>query len=96
MKFRYRLAIQIDPIRLEGVYSFWVRIETCREYEIIYHLLATSDGDAVDDPQWYRGPQSKLRIIQCTVSRRTMRIAVSLSLPFNASMKLYPIVARIF
>ena len=36
----------------------------------IHHLLATSDGEVVDNPQWYREAQSKLRIIQRTVSRR--------------------------
>jgi putative transposase len=38
----------------------------------IHHLLATSDGDVADNPQWYRVAQNKLRIIQRTVSRRTM------------------------
>jgi putative transposase len=38
----------------------------------IHHLLATSDGDVADNPQWYRVAQDKLRIIQRTVSRRTM------------------------
>ena len=38
----------------------------------IHHLLATSDGEVVDNPQWYREAQSKLRIIQRRVSRRSM------------------------
>jgi putative transposase len=38
----------------------------------IHHLLATSDGGFEENPQWYREAQSKLRIIQRTVSRRTM------------------------
>jgi putative transposase len=38
----------------------------------IHHLLATSDGEVEDNPQWYREAQSKLRIIQRTVSRRKL------------------------
>lgn len=38
----------------------------------IHHLLATSDGDVADNPQWYRSAQNKLRVIQRTVSRRKM------------------------
>jgi len=37
----------------------------------IQHLLATSDHEVVDNPQWYRNAQAKLRILQRTVSRRT-------------------------
>lgn len=37
----------------------------------IHHLLATSDNEVVDNPQWYRNAQRKLRILQRTVSRRT-------------------------
>lgn len=36
----------------------------------IYHLLATSDNEVVDNPRWYRNAQAKLRILQRTVSRR--------------------------
>jgi len=38
----------------------------------IHHLLATSDNEIVDNPHWYREWQNKLRVIQRTVSRRTL------------------------
>jgi putative transposase len=36
----------------------------------IHHLLATSDGEVVENPRWYRNAQAKLRILQRRVSRR--------------------------
>jgi putative transposase len=36
----------------------------------LHHLLATSDGETVENPRWYREGQAKLRILQRTVSRR--------------------------
>ena len=36
----------------------------------IHHLLATSDNEIIDNPNWYRNAQAKLRILQRTVSRR--------------------------
>ena len=36
----------------------------------IHHLLATSAGEVVDNPRWYRNAQAKLRILQRRVSRR--------------------------
>ncbi len=36
----------------------------------IHHLVATSDGEVMDNPQWYRKAQKKLRIAQRRVSRR--------------------------
>ena len=30
----------------------------------IHHLLATSDNEVVENPQWYRAEQQKLRVIQ--------------------------------
>jgi putative transposase len=38
----------------------------------IYHLLATSDNDVVENPRWYRKEQRKLRILQRRVSRRQL------------------------
>ena len=38
----------------------------------IHHLLATSDNEIVENPQWYRKAQAKLRILQRRVSRRTI------------------------
>lgn len=37
----------------------------------LHHLLATSDGEMVENPCWYRAEQAKLRILQRTMSRRT-------------------------
>jgi putative transposase len=36
----------------------------------IYHLLATSEGEIIDNPHWYRDEQRKLRVIQRRVARR--------------------------
>src|SRR5512133_3004295 len=36
----------------------------------IHHLLATSAGEVVENPRWYRNAQAKLRILQRRVSRR--------------------------
>jgi putative transposase len=36
----------------------------------VHHLLATSDNEVVENPRWYRNAQTKLRILQRTVSRR--------------------------
>jgi putative transposase len=36
----------------------------------IHHLLATSHGEIIENPHWYRNSQSQLRILQRTVSRR--------------------------
>ena len=36
----------------------------------LYHLLATSENEVVDNPHWYREEQKKLRVIQRQVSRR--------------------------
>jgi len=38
----------------------------------IHHLLATSDNEVVDNPRWYRNAQTKLRILQRRVSRRSI------------------------
>lgn len=38
----------------------------------IYHLLATSDGEFVDNPKWYVSEQKKLRVLQRRVSRRRL------------------------
>jgi putative transposase len=36
----------------------------------ISSLIATSDGDLVENPKWYRDGQAKLRVLQRTVARR--------------------------
>ena len=36
----------------------------------LHHLLATSDGETIENPRWYRAEQKKLRVLQRTVSRR--------------------------
>lgn len=36
----------------------------------IHHLLATSENEVVENPQWYRAEQQKLRVIQRRVARR--------------------------
>ena len=36
----------------------------------LYHLLATSEDEIVDNPRWYREEQGKLRVNQRRVSRR--------------------------
>ena len=38
----------------------------------IYHLLATSENEVVENPRWYQVEQRKLRVIQRVVSRRKM------------------------
>jgi putative transposase len=37
----------------------------------IHHLLATSDGETVENPRWYREGQKHLRVLQRRVFRRT-------------------------
>jgi putative transposase len=36
----------------------------------IYHLLATSEGETIENPRWYQEEQKHLRILQRRVSRR--------------------------
>jgi putative transposase len=36
----------------------------------LHHLFATSDGETIENPRWYREGQAKLRVLQRTVSRR--------------------------
>ncbi|MCL5997426.1 MAG: transposase [Chloroflexi bacterium] len=36
----------------------------------IHHLIATSDGEMMENPKWYRAEQAKLRVLQRTVARR--------------------------
>lgn len=38
----------------------------------IHHLVATSDGETVENPKWYRAEQAKLRVLQRRVARRKM------------------------
>jgi len=38
----------------------------------VHHLLATSDGEVVENPRWYQGEQKKLRVLQRRVSRRKL------------------------
>lgn len=38
----------------------------------IHHLLVTSDNEIIDNPNWYKNAQAKLRILQRTVSRRKL------------------------
>ena len=38
----------------------------------VYHLLATSDGEVIENPRWYRGEQKHLRVLQRRVSRRKL------------------------
>jgi len=38
----------------------------------IYHLLATSDGEIIENPKWYRAEQKQLRVLQRRVSRRRL------------------------
>lgn len=48
---------------------------TCLEIGIdvgLYHLLATSENEMVDNPRWYREEQRKLRVTQRRVSRRRL------------------------
>jgi putative transposase len=37
----------------------------------LYHLLATSENEVVENPRWYRAAQQKLRVLQRRVARRT-------------------------
>lgn len=36
----------------------------------LHHLVATSDGETVENPKWYRAEQAKLRVLQRRVARR--------------------------
>jgi len=36
----------------------------------IHHLLATSDGEVIENPKWYQASQKKIRILNRTLSRR--------------------------
>ena len=36
----------------------------------IHHLLATSDGEVIENPKWYLAGQEKLRVLNRTLSRR--------------------------
>ena len=36
----------------------------------IHHLLATSDGEVIENPKWYQASQKKFRILNRTLSRR--------------------------
>jgi putative transposase len=36
----------------------------------VHHLLATSDGETVENPKWYRAEQARLRVLQRRVARR--------------------------
>ncbi len=38
----------------------------------IYHLLATSDGEIIENPRWYVSEQKHLRVLQRRVSRREL------------------------
>jgi putative transposase len=38
----------------------------------VHHLIATSDGEIVENPKWYRAGQARLRIMQRRVSRRKL------------------------
>jgi putative transposase len=38
----------------------------------VHHLIATSDGETVENPKWYRAGQARLRIMQRRVSRRKL------------------------
>jgi putative transposase len=38
----------------------------------LHHLLATSEHEVVENPHWYRKAEARLRILQRTVSRRTI------------------------
>ena len=39
----------------------------------LHHLAATSDGEIIDNPEWYRVEQARLRVLQRRVSRRKLR-----------------------
>lgn len=38
----------------------------------IHHLIATSDGETIENPQWYRAEQATLRVLQRRVARRKL------------------------
>ena len=38
----------------------------------IYHLLATSENEVIENPRWYQEEEQRLRVIQRRVSRRQM------------------------
>lgn len=38
----------------------------------VHHLMATSEGDVVENPHWYRDEQKRLRVLQRRVSRRKL------------------------
>ncbi len=38
----------------------------------VHHLIATSDGETIENPQWYRAEQAHLRVLQRRVSRRQL------------------------
>jgi len=38
----------------------------------VHHLMTTSAGETIDNPQWYRAEQAQLRILQRRVSRRKL------------------------
>ena len=39
----------------------------------VHHLAATSEGEIIDNPKWYRAEQARLRVLQRRVSRRKLR-----------------------
>jgi putative transposase len=38
----------------------------------VHHLMVTSEGETIDNPEWYRAEQAQLRILQRRVSRRKL------------------------
>jgi len=38
----------------------------------VHHLLASSDGEVVENPRWYQSEQTRLRVLQRRVSRRKL------------------------
>ncbi len=38
----------------------------------VHHLVALSNGETIENPQWYRGEQAKLRVLQRRVARRKL------------------------
>lgn len=75
---------EIKTVRIRRQAGKWYACFTCKVKEQpleptgksvgidvgIYHLLATSDNEIVDNPHWHRNAQAKLRILQRRVSRR--------------------------
>ena len=58
----FTCEVQVKPLPITG-----------REVGIdvgIHHLLATSDGEFVENPKWYRASERKLRVVQRQVARR--------------------------